>query len=124
MDAHIALVENDLPTNRALARLLRISGYTVAPFPSAEQFLDCLAAGLPACLIADVDLDGMSGVELQALLRQRHPSLPVIVITGRSDPEAQARAEALGCSSFLHKPVGSRDLLDAIVLAIAGRRPH
>lgn len=123
MDAHIALVENDVPTNRALARLLRISGFTVAPYHSAEQFLECLALGAPSCLIADIDLDGMSGIELQAVLRQRHPALPVIVITGGTDRETRARAEALGCSAFLHKPVGARQLLDAIVLAIAGRLP-
>jgi len=124
MEPHIALVENDLSTNRALARLLRISGYTVDPYYSAEQFLDCLALGPPACLIADVDLDGMSGIELQEVMRARHAGLPVIVITGSTDRDTRARAEALGCSAFLHKPVGARQLLDAIMLALARRSSH
>lgn len=121
MDPVIALVENDLPTNRAIARLLRISGYTIESYASAEQFLECLALGTPDCVIVDVDLDGMSGVDLQAALPRRGVDLPVIVITGRCDSELFSRAHALGCSSFLHKPVSLHPLLDAIAKALAKR---
>lgn len=121
MNAVLALVENDLPTNRALARLLRISGYTVTPFQSAEAFLAHCGAEPPDCLIVDIDLDGMSGLELQSELRLRHCRMPAIVVTGRCDPELPAIAFALGCSDFLTKPVRAEALLDAILRALASR---
>ena len=121
MNAVIALVENDLPTNRALARLLRISGYTVAPFQSAEAFLAHCGEEAPDCLIVDIDLDGMSGLELQSELRLRRCRMPAIVVTGRCDPELPAIALALGCSDFLTKPVRAEALLDAILRALSSR---
>ena len=111
MESHpvIALVENDLPSNRAFARLLRAYGFTVDAFTSAEMLLD-------------IDLDGMSGLQLQQVLAQRASAVPVIFVTGRSDAGARNQAQAQGCSSFLYKPVKGQVLAEAITAAIAAAR--
>lgn len=123
MNPVIALVENDLPTNRAFARLLRISGFTVETFLSAEAFLERIDSVRPACVLIDVDLDGMSGLELQSHLKKRHGDIALIVITGRADADTFRQAHALGCSSFLYKPVRAQILIEAIARALSIRPP-
>jgi len=115
----IALVENDLPTNRALARLLRAHGFAVEAFESAELLLARPASDALDCLLLDIDLDGMSGLDLQATLARQGDTTPIVFITGRDHPDARARAGRLGCSGFLCKPVRSEVLVDAIASAIA-----
>jgi FixJ family two-component response regulator len=115
----IALVENDLPTNRAFARLLRAHGFKVEAFGSAEQLLARAPEPAVHCLLLDVDLDGMSGLELQQQLRDQLVATPIIFITGRDDLSVRARAFEAGCSQFLSKPVESHVLVAAIRSAIA-----
>ena len=119
----IALVENDLPTNRALARLLRAHGFAVEAFVSAELLLARTDTNTLDCLLLDIDLDGMSGLDLQATLARQGDTTPIVFITGRDHPDARARASRAGCSGFLCKPVRSEVLVDAITTAIAGA-PH
>lgn len=114
----IALVENDLPTNRAFARLLRAHGFTVESYVSAEALLTRNEPSALACLLLDIDLDGMSGLDLQSHLQLQGDFTPVIFITGRHSPAAHQRAERLGCCAFLHKPVKALDLFDAIGRAL------
>jgi FixJ family two-component response regulator len=121
MNSHqavIALVENDLPTNRAFARLLRAHGFAVEAYLSAELLLARDAEPAIDCLLLDVDLDGMSGLELQQQLRALQVPTPIIFITGRDDPAVRARAFELGCARFLCKPVESHVLVDAIRAAM------
>ena len=118
LHALIALVENDLPTNRALARLLRAHGFTVEAFLSAELLLARTPGPAIDCLLLDVDLDGMSGLDLQQRLYERQAPTPIIFITGRDDPAVRARAFELGCASFLCKPVEGHVLVDAIHTAL------
>ena len=118
----IALVENDLPTNRAFARLLRAHGFTVHAFVSAELLLAHNALSALDCMLLDIDLDGMSGLDLQQHLQQSGVGVPVIFVTGRDDPDARSRAHQLGCSDFLCKPVKAHVLVEAIATAMAG--PH
>jgi FixJ family two-component response regulator len=118
LHAVIALVENDLPTNRAFARLLRAHGFTVEAYPSAELLLARAPGPAIDCLLLDVDLDGMSGLDLQQQLYDRQAPTPIIFITGRDDPAVRARAFELGCASFLCKPVESHVLVDAIHAAL------
>jgi FixJ family two-component response regulator len=113
----IALVENDLPANRAFTRLLRAYGYAVEPHLSAESFLARTAPEQPDCLLLDIDLDGMSGLELLQQLREQDIATPAVFLTGRPDPGAQARARALGCHDFLQKPIEGHRLVAAIELA-------
>lgn len=115
----IALVENDLPTNRAFARLLRAHGFTVETFVSAELLLASATLDAADCLLLDIDLDGMSGLDLQQYLAREAITVPVIFITGRDEPGVRARARQQGCHAFLHKPVTSQMLVAAIVSATA-----
>ena len=114
----IALVENDLPTNRAFARLLRAHGFAVETYLSAELLLAREACAPLACLLLDIDLDGMSGLALQQHLQQQGNAVPIIFVTGRDDPAARQKAFEAGCSAFLHKPVKGQVLVEAIGAAI------
>lgn len=118
----IALVENDLPANRAFSRLLRAHGFVVEAYVSGEQLAARSSDAVIDCLLLDVDLDGMSGLDLQQLLLERKDKTPIIFITGRDDAVARARAFDAGCTSFLCKPVPSQVLVDAIRWAIDGAR--
>lgn len=117
----IALVENDIPANRAFTRLLTAYGYAVEPHLSAGSYLARGAAGEPACLLLDIDLDGQSGLDLLQVLRLRDINTPAIFLTGRTDDVARSRAMALGCCAFLSKPVQGQSLVSAIQAAVA---PH
>lgn len=116
----IALVENDLPTNRAFSRLLKAHGFRVDAYTSAELLLSRQGQAPIDCLLLDVDLDGMSGIELQQRLRADQVHTPIIFITGRDDLSVRAAAFELGCACFLCKPVEAHVLVDAIHAAIAG----
>ncbi len=115
----IALVENDLPTNRAFARLLRAHGFMVQTYLTAESLLARTDEAVVDCMLLDIDLDGMSGLELQSQLLQQDDSTPVIFVTGSDDAANRARAQKLGCRAFLAKPVRADALVDAIRAAIA-----
>ncbi len=115
----IALVENDLPTNRAFARLLRAHGFTVEAFASAELLLASGSLDGADCLLLDIDLDGMSGLDLQQYLARQSITVPVIFITGRDDLGIRTRAQQQGCHAFLTKPVKSQMLVEAIASATA-----
>lgn len=110
----IALVENDLPLSRALERLLRAHGFEVRSYPSAELFAARGTAETFDCLLLDIDLDGMSGLDLQQQLRKQGGGPPIIFITGRDDPQAKARAFEAGCDGYLCKPFESVQLTGAL----------
>jgi FixJ family two-component response regulator len=116
----IAVVEDDGPSRVAMGRLLRAGGFEAALFPSAESFIGAPPARTPLCLILDVNLGGMSGIELQRFLRQSGSDLPIIVTTGRRDAAIRDRAEATGCTAFLWKPFAAATLL-AVIDTLARR---
>ncbi len=116
----IALVENDLPTNRAFARLLRAHGFTVEAFVSAELLLARDSQAVVDCMLLDIDLDGMSGLDLQQHLQETGVTVPIIFVTGRDDADARSRAKRYGASDYLCKPVKSQVLVEAINTAMAG----
>lgn len=118
----IALVENDLPLSRALERLLRAHGYVVRSYPSAELFAAREPGTAIDCLLLDIDLDGMSGLDLQQQLRKERANVPIIFITGRDDPQAKARAFEAGCDGYLCKPFESGELTGALGAAL-GKAP-
>lgn len=114
---HVALVENDPSLNRAYSRLLRVTGHTVSSYVSAEAFLADTSAA-PACLVLDIDLDGMSGLALQRTLRADNKRIPIIFITGGDDAHAETQARALGCQGFIQKPFMAAQLYAAIEGAV------
>lgn len=117
----IAVVENDRPLTEALARLLRAQGLGVRTFHSAEMFLAGADRAGIDCLLLDIDLDGMSGLELQRRLRSVRDALPIIFITGRDDAHARERAFAAGCDGYLCKPFDSGQLNGALGAVFGAR---
>jgi FixJ family two-component response regulator len=118
----IAIVEDDASLRRALARLLHAVGWHTVTFASAEAFLQTGLQSPPQCLVLDVRLPGMSGVELVEHFVATGLALPVIVITGHDDIQIRLRAKRAGVVAYLPKPVDEQDLLRAIERAL-GQKP-
>jgi FixJ family two-component response regulator len=101
-----------------VARLLQACGYEVETYVSADDFLARMRPG-PGCVLLDVHMPGPDGLELQALLRDRHDALPIVFLTGHGDVPMTVRAIKAGAEDFLMKPVTRAQLLDAVSRAIA-----
>lgn len=119
--AYVAVVDDDRSVGIALCRLLRAAGIEAKAFESAAAFLEGLREQMPDCLVLDVQMPGMNGLELQQHLKDTAIALPVIMITGRDEASIHAICMAMGASAYLRKPLNDDDLLDAIDRAIAGR---
>ena len=110
----IAIVDDDASVRKALERQVCAAGYRCATFESAEEFLLVARILKASCLLADINLGGMSGLDLAV-----HPTvtglmLPVVLISGSNDPRVEVPAREIG-AAFLRKPIPSQVLLDAIV---------
>jgi FixJ family two-component response regulator len=116
--AIIFVVDDDLPVLVALRRLLTIAGYEVETFNSAESYLDSVAPQQPGCLLLDVALPGLSGLQMQEMLLGSPGERPIIFLTGRSDIHASVLAMKRGAVDFLTKPVDEKKLLDVVAAAI------
>jgi FixJ family two-component response regulator len=110
----IAVVDDDPDMLRAIVRLLKAHGFDVHAFASAEAFLDGDAGRVASCLILDIHLGGMSGIELQRHLSARGSGLPIIFITAMDDAATRHEAMDAGCVAYLCKPFVAKLLLDAI----------
>jgi FixJ family two-component response regulator len=117
-DALVFVVDDDASIREALSSLIRSAGLRVATFSSAKEFLQSDKPNVPACLVLDVRLPGMSGLELQLELAVSHYEIPIIFITGHGDIPMSVRAMKAGAVEFLSKPFHDQDLLDAIRQAI------
>jgi len=107
----VAVIEDDAVARTALGRLLRIGGFEVALFDSAETFIAAAARSPWLCLIVDVQLTGMSGIDLQHRLRSEGSDVPIIVLTGNRAAVVRERAERAGCLAFLSKPFSGTAIL-------------
>ena len=114
----VFVIDDDASVRGSLENLLRSVGLRVAVFASAQEFLASAYANAPGCLILDVRLPGVSGLELQELLRGSRPDLPVVFITAHGDIPMTVRAMKAGAVEFLTKPFGDKDLLDAVEQAL------
>ncbi|MFZ1100806.1 MAG: response regulator [Steroidobacteraceae bacterium] len=114
----IFLVDDDDSFREALRRLLTSAGLRVEAFPTAQAFLDARRPEVPSCLVLDVDLPGLGGLDLQRELRAVDATLPIIFLTGHGDIPMSVRAMKAGAVEFLTKPVRQQDLLGAVGQAI------
>jgi FixJ family two-component response regulator len=99
----VVVVEDDPATLKALGRVLRAGGFEPASYSSAEAFLQSPPARAPACLLVDVQLGGMSGLELQRRLRTSGSTTPVIVMTAFDDQRVRDEAYRIGCAGCVDK---------------------
>jgi two-component system, LuxR family, response regulator FixJ len=111
--ATIYVIDDDDAVRDSLRMLLEAEGYTVVDFASGAQFLRVERTDGHSCLLLDMHMPGMSGVELLERVRGNHPLMPMVVMTGRPGP-ATARAAASAGAPVLEKPFMGRELLDAI----------
>jgi len=110
----VAVVENDAALLRAIGRLLYAGGYKPVLFNSAEEYLSRSEAIDGECLVLDINLGGMSGLELQKKLCEEGVPPPIIFITGQSDIPSIGRAIDRGCVAYLYKPFDPGHLLKVI----------
>lgn len=120
MQGHIHVVDDDASFRTAIERRLKLAGYQVATYPSAQQLLDCLPDdNEPGCILLDVQIPGLSGPELQGRLNELGLTLPIVFLTGHADTPTTVRTIKAGAEDFLTKPVESEQLLGAIGRAMA-----
>jgi FixJ family two-component response regulator len=119
----VAVVDDDAPVRRALARVLRSAGYVVKTFPGGTEFLLWFQSGQPDCLLLDLNMPGMTGVEVLARLAAVGSRVPIVVITGTTEEGTASRAMHAGAVAVLQKPINGRTLLHAVAEAICGTRP-
>jgi FixJ family two-component response regulator len=114
----IAVIDDNSEMLQALTRLLKVQDFDVRAFSSAYAFLDGDAAREVDCLVLDVGLPGMSGIELAQRMNVDGSTIPVIFITGLNTEELRAEAMKTGCIAYLRKPFPASQLMNAIERAI------
>jgi FixJ family two-component response regulator len=111
-------VDDDFQVRESIESLVESAGFTSLVFPSAEEFLQSGAIEQAVCLITDVRMPGMDGLELQRRVRLQQPKLPVIFISAHCDEQVRRRAFDGGARDFLYKPFDGTHLLDSIDRAL------
>jgi FixJ family two-component response regulator len=119
----VAVVDDDEPVRKALKRLLRAANLDAETFASGQEFLDSLASTWPDCIILDLHMPGMNGLDVQQRLAQGGQAIPIVVITGHDQPQTRAQCLSGGAVAYLRKPLDERALLDAIERAVGGATP-
>ena len=114
----VFVVDDEASVRKSLGRLLRAVGYRVEVFDSAREFLQRDLDVEVGCLVLDVQMPDLNGLELQQALAEKDRSLPIIFITGHGDIPMSVRAMKAGATDFLSKPVDEKDLLAAITRAL------
>jgi FixJ family two-component response regulator len=110
----VAAVDDDFRVRESIESLVESAGYTPLVFASAEDFLRSESLAATVCLITDVRMPGMDGLELQRRVMLENPALPVVFISAHYDNEIRQRALARGAIGFLYKPFDAADLLGVI----------
>jgi len=118
----VFVVDDDLSVREGLSSLLRSVGLRVELFASAAEFLRASLPAAPSCLVLDVRLPGLSGLDFQAELAKSNIRIPIVFMTGHGDIPMTVRAMKAGAVEFLTKPFRDQDMLDAVQLALARDR--
>jgi FixJ family two-component response regulator len=121
LEATVLIVDDDDMVRDSLKALLEAHRIQVQDFGSAKEYLAYRNGKGPRCLVLDMHMPEIGGLELLQRLRESGDSIPVVAITGRNDPVLEARAKALGASAVLDKPISHKVLFAAINQALAAR---
>ena len=114
----VYVVDDDADFRKSVVRLLRLSGYDIAHYESADELLLHLPDCGPCCILLDLNMPKMNGLEVQARLAEMGVHLPIVFLTGRGDISSSVKALKAGAEDFLCKPANKQDLLDAIERAV------
>jgi len=106
----VAIVDDDASVRQSTGRLIRSFGYLAEPFASGEEFLSSGRTAQVACLVLDVRMPGMDGLEVQRRLADRGAPIPIVFLTGRASDDEERRARSAGALEFLRKPVAKATL--------------
>ena len=115
---YVAIVDDDESLCRSLSRLLRAAGMQPVSYPSAEDFLDDTKRPVFDCLVLDIQLGGMSGIDLHRQLNSSHVEIPVVYVTAHDEPAVREEAQAEGYAGYFRKTAPGADVLAAISRAI------
>jgi FixJ family two-component response regulator len=115
----VCIVDDDASLRRSLSNLLMSLGFRVETFPSAEAFLESLPGHRIGCVVLDVRMAGMSGVDLLRHLAATRAAIPAIMLTAHTDEDTRRQSLQTGAMAFLAKPVRSDALLEAVRAALA-----
>lgn len=118
----IAIVDDDPSVREGLQSLIRSAGWRVETFASAQEFLAHTHASVPSCLILDLQLPGLSGLDLQKRMAEKELEIPIVFLTGHGNIPTSVQAMKAGAVEFLTKPVDEQELLQAIQEAIERAR--
>jgi FixJ family two-component response regulator len=113
-DSIVFIVDDDPSFRRSSERMLRIAGYTVESFPSPTEFLERSPPDIPACLVTDLHMPGMNGLDFQQELASASWHIPIIFVTGHGDVPSSVRAMKAGAIEFLMKPFQEQEFLGAV----------
>ena len=114
----VALIDDDSAVRKALGRVMRSAGFSVTTFESAEEFLARSPEAMPDCLILDINLTGMSGVELSQLLVERGAAIAIVFITAGDDAQTRQTLVGSGVNTWLRKPIDRATLIEAVRHAV------
>jgi len=117
----VSVVDDDESVRESLPDLLREFGFAARAFSSAQEFLSSDYLDETRCLILDVAMPGMNGLDLQQELKRRGKGIPIIFVTGQKDEDIRTRALTQGAVKFLYKPFSDSALLDAVNAALPGK---
>jgi FixJ family two-component response regulator len=120
----VAVVDDEPAVRKALTRLLRAAGYEPLAYAGGADFLDALAHEHFGCLILDLQMPGMSGLDVQARPAFRQAAIPAIIISARDEREAREKCLAAGAFAYLTKPVDDGELLAAVEAASSAAHLH
>lgn len=110
----IAVVDDDAGSRQSIQRLLQARGYSVSTFESAEEFLESTLIESAKGLVLDIQLQGMSGIELGRRLSAKMSRIPIVFITAHDDDAMRSEALAVGCADYLQKPFAANRLIEAL----------
>ena len=118
---YVAIVDDEEPVRKALKRLLRASGLDAESYASGQDFLEAAVLREPDCVLLDLHMPRMSGLQVLRALQAARRALAIIVITAHDAPETREQCLAAGASAFLRKPLEEHELLDTITAALGAR---
>ncbi len=116
----VAIVDDDASVRQSTRRLIRSFGYRAEAFGSGEEFLSSPCAAQTVCLVLDVRMPGMDGLEVQRRLAERDARIPIVFLTGRASDDEERRARSAGAVEFLRKPVGKATWLQVLQKVLHG----